>query len=293
MRRGGGVLIAIINTFNPKLIDSGIESESLFVEFNINKRNYLICSLYLPASPLSQTHFDEFLQLVNSHSMRYDPDNIIICGDFNLAHIDWTAETIYDENTPVEIKNRASTLLQTTSFLGLNQLFPILPSKSYTLDLFFATHDKFKYIDLNEQIVKSDSHHQACFFEATTTVTKDPILNPSRRNYYLGDYESINNSLQSMQWNELFIGKNIDERVSIFNNTIHSLIEKFIPMLNDKPSPYPPSFNHDLIDTIIAKKIAHTNWKMSNLESDKINFNRLRSTVYIFPEGFVGNILKN
>lgn len=58
--------------------------------------------------------------------------------------------------------------IQSFSFFQLEQLLSTLSSKFYTLDLLFVPPNKFKFLDLNKEIVQSDFHHQAAFFKDTS-----------------------------------------------------------------------------------------------------------------------------
>ena len=237
----------------------------------------MICALYLPISD-STVCINEFLHLLEKIHTDYDPDNIIICGDFNLTHIYWGSSLLYNDwSSAVNIEN-ATSLSNFTSFLNLDQIFPLLTNKPYTLDLFFASSSKFKCLHLDEEMVKSDAHHHGCFFEGT--INSPPIASTDhvkRKNLYKGDYDKITISLSKIDWVALFDGKDINSCVDIFNSTLASIIENHIPDSLDKPHNYPCWFNCELIDLIINKKIAHCNWKASNLESDMILFKKLRA----------------
>ena len=163
--------------------------------------------------------------------------------------------------------------------MGLQQLFPILTKKTYTLDLFFASTTYFRHLVLDEPIVfSSEEHHEACFFEIVDSTPIDESLPDAKhRNFYLGDYEKINALLNDIRWNDEFKGKNIDGCVEFFNCTLNRIIDEHIPLLDNKGTQFPPWFNRDLIDLIITKKAAHCKWKCSDDDIDKIEFKRLRS----------------
>ena len=90
----GGVLIAINTEFDSTEVNSlRTECEIVWVELTIqNSRKLLLSSFYRP-----QPNDDVSLEKLNQSLRRLNPNSksiIIVSGDFNLVHIDWTSSSI-------------------------------------------------------------------------------------------------------------------------------------------------------------------------------------------------------
>ena len=90
----GGVLIAINSEFDSTEVNSlQTDCEIVWVELTIqNSRKLLLSSFYRP-----QPNDDVSLEKLNQSLKRLNPNSksiIIVSGDFNLGHIDWTSSSI-------------------------------------------------------------------------------------------------------------------------------------------------------------------------------------------------------
>lgn len=84
--RGGGILLAIKNTFDYKLsnhISIIPNIDQVFVLLNYNNINLLLACVYIPPN----AHLDIYrkhCEIVENLVINYSIDNILILGDFNL-----------------------------------------------------------------------------------------------------------------------------------------------------------------------------------------------------------------
>lgn len=167
--RGGGSMIAINNEINSKLIMSESNNiEEVFIEFTLAKKKYLLGCVYIP--PASK--YDAYLthqQTIENLTLKYPNHELIVIGDFNLPHINWS-------NSPFKLNQTAylDPNKQLNSFimhsiysqLNFNQYYPNHLQKNYTLDLLFAPDDcSISRLDLNDSLITTDNHHTPQLFK--------------------------------------------------------------------------------------------------------------------------------
>ena len=64
------------------------ELDAVFVEVYSQTIKALLAVAYIPPAS-SQQAYKDLINLLEYHSANYNPENIIACGDFNLAGIVW------------------------------------------------------------------------------------------------------------------------------------------------------------------------------------------------------------
>ena len=89
--RGGGVLIAVLNTFQSEVIDYDLYStrEEIWVAIYINGSNkMLLGAVYIP--PDSNTAvYEEHASFVEHLTSDYSEDIVCVVGDYNLPGLEW------------------------------------------------------------------------------------------------------------------------------------------------------------------------------------------------------------
>ena len=216
--------------------------------------------------------------------MTYDPLNIILCGDFNFPNIQWGVEDSCSNflgYVPPAVRSIIINLMNVVAYLELQQLYPNHPNKQYSLDLFFAHPSIAKEINIDEELIHSDEHHKANFFEITcgNNDSDNSLKSSPHRNFFKADYTKIYEDLSMVDWDHVIdANSSLDDNVSKFYNILNSKISDYVPY-NKKNSDhqYPKWYNTDLIDCVIAKKEAHCTWKQSELPADKRVFSKLRA----------------
>jgi hypothetical protein len=84
LSRGGGVLIAVRNTFLSQIIPiSNNNIEALFVLIKFPKFNFIISSVYIPIKS-NETTFNDYFNIVESVYDKYPNADFLLLGDFNL-----------------------------------------------------------------------------------------------------------------------------------------------------------------------------------------------------------------
>uniref|UniRef100_A0A6V7JJ27 Uncharacterized protein n=1 Tax=Bracon brevicornis TaxID=1563983 RepID=A0A6V7JJ27_9HYME len=121
-KEGGGVLIALRNTFNAKIIDlSPIQNnfsqiDCLALEVLINGISYILMAMYIPPEITIETYTSFFDYLIDITHVQVAC--IIKLGDFNVPELEETGNyEMYD--------SRSHVLIEFAFTLGLTQLNPI------------------------------------------------------------------------------------------------------------------------------------------------------------------------
>lgn len=99
----------------------------------------------------------------------------------------------------------------------------------------------------------------------------------NKQNFYKANYEDINFSINTVNWDQIFNNNTIIQNVNKFYNILNSIIGKFVPVNKHKPSTYPKWFSFELISSVINKKKIHKKWIQYGNQSDYIEFKRLRA----------------
>lgn len=92
--RGGGVLVAIRSNLKASLITTDINCiEQLFIILSYNSMRFLIGAVYLP--PLSLANdFELHASCVEKLVDVYTPDNVLLCGDYNIPDVTWSFDDL-------------------------------------------------------------------------------------------------------------------------------------------------------------------------------------------------------
>ena len=112
-----------------------------------------------------------------------------------------------------------------------------------------------------------------------------PPYKPEIYHYKKANIDLIQQAIREFNWERPFHRKNINEKVSILNNTINNVLSNFIPLeiitCDDKK---PPWFYKNIINLIKNKNIfykSHTANENSTDKKDAIKalYNKLTSTI--------------
>lgn len=288
-KKGGGVLIATRNylpvTLKP-LYNS--TAEDLWLHICIkqpNSRtstNIYIGVIYLCQQNLGLTfnsQLSNFLTKLNTVVTQNNDDKILVFGDFNLSGITWVPTNNFSL-CPTNISSCEEYLLtDELNILNLYQYNGIVNKYGRILDLVIS-NDYTRVIECLETLVPIDLHHPALLI--FTDLVQPPTLNYAPRIRYKfdkGDYDAINEKINSIDWHKEFFKRSMDESVSFFNETVSYLHLNHIPVKKIYNNSYPFWFNQSLIKSIKEKyKYWNKFNKYGNL-SDRLTFIHLRERV--------------
>uniref|UniRef100_A0A8D8WXI6 Endonuclease/exonuclease/phosphatase domain-containing protein n=1 Tax=Cacopsylla melanoneura TaxID=428564 RepID=A0A8D8WXI6_9HEMI len=281
---GGGLLIAVRKCYPAELIEISINNlETLFVKCRYKGLEIVLNCTYIPcASPAST--FTEYVNVLeevyNSHSSSY----FFINGDFNLPA--WKMMSQDNGLTPQENvpTSEQIDILRTTMIEHeFCQKSNIPNSMGNNLDLVF-TNIKSCTVTLGlDPILNIDPLHPS--LDITIEIERKQS-GPKRRVHEVieeqffcfkkANFESINSHFDQIDWTTLLGSVSLDTATELLYSEINNSIDKFIPKIKINSFNFPVWMSQELKDLILAKKIAHKNFKISNENDDYMAFSRLR-----------------
>ena len=240
--KGGGVCVLYHKDLTSKVLPVAIDSGSCIgfeiLAFDIfstkNNRTRFVC-VYLP--PSSAKSLAVVHNLLNVISGLHTVPTFHILGDFNFSYINWEKPFLSSQSKPFKaFKN----YLDSTD---LTQLITF-PTHRHgnTLDLFITSRvNNILSIDQREPFTKTCDHNMIeVRIEMPTIKIPKP---PTKRNFFRGNYEKINEFLSKSDWAVLLLGKDdINVAYSKFTEIIHNSIDKFVPIFrSNKKISLPPN----------------------------------------------------
>ena len=259
----GGVCAYVRETLPFRNFSNSYLSECLTLEVTISNRKVYVITLYRSPSQTSD-EFQSFISnleklLININS--FDPHFVILLGDFNAKSKSWSNnDTTAEEDTILE---------NLTSLFELNQL---ISHPTYTLQHFSSCID---HIFVNQPNLVIDSgihpslhqncHHQIIFCKLNLKTEYPPPYAREVWDYGKAQTDLINRAIDQFDWINLFLDKNINEQVILFNRTILNIFHNFIPnkiiLCDDRD---PPWMNEKIKHLINKKKAIFRKQKESN-----------------------------
>ena len=130
-RHGGGVMLYVKNSISAiRRIDLETNCEVLWVELSTGCSKVLLGTFYRPPSSTP-----EYLkQLEMSLASIPESHTIVLCGDFNLPHVDWA------EHSSCPPSRAASVMCDIAQDFSLQQLVPEPTRGAHTLDLLLTNN---------------------------------------------------------------------------------------------------------------------------------------------------------
>lgn len=268
--RGGGALMAIKNGLAYKRVsdwENKSNFENVWIELRSNAitDKYFINVVYIPP----QTRYDEYSRYFDSVTelmcVREPNAKFLIVGDFNLgASIEW----YLFEGSCISLSHNgetASELINTMAINELKQMNSIRNSNGRILDLLLTNTEVT--IHPSEPLTNVDSHHPPFVFNFVASNIKfiKPVKS-TKLNFYKANYFMINNELSQLNWDEIFAGLNLHDMVDKFYVVLHSIINRYTPIIHPKDDRYPKWFTQKIIQLISDKKFFHDKYKRTSLE---------------------------
>lgn len=267
---GGGVLIAINKKINSTRIERWQSNcEDLWVTLDIStshkSRQVALCAVYLPP-PVCLATLDHFVDSCNRVLDSKDIPCFII-GDFNLSKLNWD-KTAVNDSLPITCQN----LLDFMNVNELSQHNYVKNCSDRILDLVLSTEPTCSVNESSNSLVAVDKLHPP--LELTMALLKDcnlPYSTDTRPNFYKANYPEINNYLNKLNWNELFLNTcDVNDMVEIFYKYLRETIGKFVPDRKPNNCRYPPWFDLTLIKSLKEKNKLRLRYKKYKNPLDKI-----------------------
>ncbi|XP_055307226.1 uncharacterized protein LOC129571458 [Sitodiplosis mosellana] len=181
-------------------------------------------------------------------------DILIVSGDFNLSRLDWYTDDAEDADIAIPISassEKEMVVLDTCHDLGLMQINKNGNLNGAMLDLVWTNSTDFVNCSKNDyHLLNQESHHKSYEINIGNFDCNQfkPTSNYSYRDFVNADYDTINESLNDVDWMEMFSGDDLDSHITKFYELIDSVISSNVVMKTKKLSSHPKWFNNDLIN---------------------------------------------
>ena len=223
----GGVFIYYKESLPVRVISIPYFNEALLLEMSYNNKKVMVSVIY--RSP-SQTNdeFDTFLSnfqmLLNDINNR-KPSLSVVTGEFNSICSSWWSNDI---NTTEGLK-----LLSLTSSNGFTRLIHepthIQANSSSCIDLVFTDQPNLSVNSGVHASLHPNCHHQITNSNFNLNIYYPPPYQRLIWDYKKADANIIRKALDSVNWERLFDGKNINAQVISLNETILNVFRNYVP----------------------------------------------------------------
>ncbi|XP_051160012.1 uncharacterized protein LOC127280792, partial [Leptopilina boulardi] len=302
-QRGGGVLLSVNNNFPSILIPNSNNSiEVIFVRVNIFGSWHIFGVVYLPPNS-DITIYANFYRSLEEIFFTYPNVPIHILGDFNMPYIEWDISFQNEIRCKPKQGSLTSQITITEKTLDTLQLFNLTQLNIFAneynsiLDLILSNYDNSTIQLAFDSLLPTDKYHPPLIYDIKLD-KKVPVQFNEYTSYNFGkaDFQSINNYLSTIEWEQLFgeklailnsdinvydsntnLSTLIDDMINILYMHIYTSFELFIPLSYHKSTTYPPWFNNELKNLVKEKKIAHAMYKRTRELSHYEQFTILRA----------------
>ncbi|KAF0715593.1 Uncharacterized protein FWK35_00034356, partial [Aphis craccivora] len=179
--RGGGVLIAIKSSLKSHPVPLNVSNvEQVYAVMSINTNNFLVgCVNLPPVAPLIIV--ESHLSSVENVISNLKPHSVILCGDFNIPHINWSSDLL-GLSASGDFNPVSHAIVDSFSFLNFFQLNSISNNQGNTLDLIFSNSNKVTVCLATEPLwyVPNKTFHSPKFPHWTSPDLRNLILHKKR-----------------------------------------------------------------------------------------------------------------
>ena len=279
----GGVLVAVKSSLSSfRIHPIWDDLEQIFVRVRLQHKYIIFGALYLP--PASHPDlFEKHVGCVSQIFQDFSEDVFCFFGDYNLPHAVWPTGLGLSCSKKSGIPSSESTaidfLLEGYSYCGLAQANTISNSFNSFLDLIFVKDTLISVDNAVDVLISPDQYHPPLNVYLTDLVVSTDMSRDcvTYFDFKRGDYPSIINHLNAIDWDSESRGINPDLAVDSLYSHLNDVIEAFVPVRTFRPSLYPRWFSSRLKSLIRDKKRAHIMYKTSNSRSDYLLFSSIRS----------------
>ena len=245
----------------------------------MTKKKCFLISLYRSPSQSSDEFenfclkFDKILEYV----FNQNPQLVFVVGDLNARSDSWWSDDINTiEGTQIE---------SLTSLYGLHQIISepthITPYSSSCIDLLFTNEPNMVLNSGVHPSLYEKCHHQIVFAEVSLKIEFPPPYERNIWDYDKADNNLINQCIQQFDWLQAFSGKNVEEQVEIFNNTLINIFSNYVPcktiIFDDKD---PPWINDFIRKKLVLKNVIYRRYIMNGRNNqDLIALENIRKYV--------------
>ena len=254
--RGGGVAIYVklgIKCILNNVLNLCEFRESLWINIEMaNSKPILVGVCY--RSPLKNEKNDLFLLTLLDMIDKVDPPQLLLMGDFNLPNIDFSDLSTQDPFSSLFIDKLVN------GMLVQHVHFPTryMNDRSSILDLILSNDDN-SVDNMRALPPLGNSDHICILFDFILSNSSVQYLTKPKDqlNYWKGDYSSINEAFQSVNWFTLLSSPDIETNWMEFKKKVNAIAEKYVPIkksINNSQLHKPKWLTKNTLKAIKAKK---------------------------------------
>ena len=254
--------------------------ETIVCEIKLkNKKIFYILTYRSPSQVLAadvESYCIELQSTLNKIN-KEKPSTIIITGDFNAK-----SKSFWEDEPTENLAGKKLSKFMLDNCLEQLINLPTHSRNSETcIDLIFTnqpTH--FTSSAVLPSPIKT-CHHSIVHGTLKFSVPSPPPYKRKLWSYNKADISTIREKVALIDWNEIFINKNVNEMTKLFNANILSIMDKYIPNKNvtiyDKDAPW---INNHIKKKIKRKIKLHNKWKKTGNIIFKNKFKELQSEIF-------------
>lgn len=304
-RRGGGVLIAARKILNCSLLATILATvEHIFIKLSINSTLFIFgCFYILPCSEVNK--YSDMCRIIESIACSYSNVKLCIFGDFNLPFLNWSPSNIGPTCTlynlsPTKHHTIMSLISDTCNLVNLLQINTFTNIHNSMLDLVFCNSKDFSLNTTTELILPMDTYHSPLTVNIimSNIDSSDNTQINSNSNVTIYDFKNanfaaLNHYINRIDWHIVLNVSDGDLMLTIFYKHLFAAIDMFVPIKTISSFNYPHWFTPELKKPVIAKKVAHYNYKQSKNKNDYLIFSNLRLQCKLLSKACYNNYLHN
>ena len=238
-----------------------------------NSRPILLGVCYRP--PDNNSVNNDKMLLLFDELENLNASQILIMGDFNLPTINFNNMSSNDPYSTLFIDK----LIHSTLVQHINFDTRFMNNVGSLLDLIISDDDdSVDSVETLPPIGKSDHVCIKFSYVIHNSLKTQPSSSKDRLNFWKGDYCSMNNAFDEINWTERLSSNDVNENWLAFKSIVKSMSEKFIPVkMKRKFNPKPRWMSQSTLNAIKKKKRLYNKWKKLNRLIDKENYIKARN----------------
>lgn len=251
LTKGGGVLLAVKNSFNSVVVLKITKNYDAVV-VKIREVNLFIAVCYFPPNTPHYHYNDFFEALVNIKSLNIN-SKLIIVGDFNVD-----VSFVNGFSLPLDTQwDEFGHFLEMFNMSSVNKVPNILGK---TLDL-VLTNIEGSYVnrvEANYSLIAEDSYHPPLLviLNLRMASTRNTIKKTTKIqfNFNQMSHDILFSKLKFIDWTPIYNVKDVDIAIDLFYKNIFETFEESVPKMKLYSSHYPKWFTPEIINKLKHKE---------------------------------------
>ena len=249
-------------------IDLETNCEVLWVELSTGPSKVLLGTFYRP--PSSTPEYLEQLEM----SLASIPEShtIVLCGDFNLPHVDWA------EHSSCPPSRAANVMCDIAQDFSLQQLVPEPTRGAHTLDLLLTNNpDGVTGVKVVDGLPGAD--HAAVDFVLKVAPPRSSAEKRIVYDFKKADFEQFRDLLSAIPWDTCMWGVSIKESWQRFKDLLFAAADECIPKVTLRKRGKKTWLGDETLRMIRRKRRAYKAMKRTGKDSDIRRYRTLSNTV--------------